>query len=163
MAEPISLGAGAASCDGNDLATRLATRGIPDAADGFEEPAEVAAQDDRDRRGARRCGRSAVAVSGLSEREARPGDVAGEGEVVEPLRVVVDDARRQHVAFPRGGRDLEALELGDRIDEELKRIFLAKAQALKGPESLAAPEGGTAGPAGPEEFEEPGGSGDASL
>jgi flagellar biosynthesis/type III secretory pathway protein FliH len=72
---------------------------------------------------------------------------------LKDVRIVSDER------IPKGGClvesdstsvSLQAGEIADRIDEELKRVFAAKAQALRGPDSL--PE--RAGPvesAGPEE------------
>lgn len=44
---------------------------------------------------------------------------------------------------------MQADELADRIDDELKRIFAAKAQAIKGPESSPSAENGPAAGSGP--------------
>jgi flagellar assembly protein FliH len=66
---------------------------------------------------------------------------------LKDIRIVSDER------IPKGGCfvesdstsvGLQADELADRIDDELKRIFTAKAQALKGPEELSIP--GTAEP-----------------
>jgi hypothetical protein len=52
----------------------------------------------------------------LLQRKPRPGDIAGEAQLVEPLRVVVDDAHGQDISLPRHRRDFEPLQLCDRFE-----------------------------------------------
>src|SRR5439155_3804349 len=63
------------------------------------------AKEERDRRAAQR---RAVAWC-----ETPPGHAARKAELVELLGPIVPDARRQHVVFPAGGRELEAFQLLD--------------------------------------------------
>jgi flagellar assembly protein FliH len=65
---------------------------------------------------------------------------------LKDIRIVSDER------IPKGGCfvesdstsvGLQASEIADRIDEELKRIFTAKAQALRGPDAPPAPEAGS--------------------
>ena len=65
----------------------------------------MGAQHERDRRALeRRAG---------AGREATPRDPAAHAQLIELLRLVVGDARRQHIAFPASGSELEAFELLD--------------------------------------------------
>jgi flagellar biosynthesis/type III secretory pathway protein FliH len=62
---------------------------------------------------------------------------------LKDIRIVSDERIAKGGCFVESDSTsvgLQATELAERIDEELKRIFLAKAQALRGPEALPAPE-----------------------
>src|SRR5262245_3632782 len=58
-------------------------------------------------------------ASGTARPQARPCDVAGTTEVVEPCRLVVGKARGQDFAFPRAHRRLEPFKLRD---DRLQRV-----------------------------------------
>src|SRR6478736_3139181 len=81
--------------------------------------------DQRDRRGAYRRRRSALAAvrssvayssvarSPRSRPQPRPGDMPGEAAIVEPGRLVAGEPRRQDLALPGAGGRLETFELAD--------------------------------------------------
>src|SRR6185436_4571316 len=70
--------------------------------------------------GRRAIGAVLVGLGGRAPRaEAAPHHVTGEAHLVEPARVVAVEARWQHLALPRAGRGLEALELLDDPAEAL--------------------------------------------
>ena len=52
-----------------------------------------------------------------ADRQPRPRDLAGQAQLVEPLRAVARHARRQDRGFPGPRGDLEALELLDRREQ----------------------------------------------
>jgi flagellar biosynthesis/type III secretory pathway protein FliH len=64
------------------------------------------------------------------------------------VRVVADERIARGGCFVESDATsvgMQAGELADRIDEELKRVFSAKAQALRGPETLSDAAAGTPG------------------
>ena len=87
--------------------------GVP--ADAGDEPRQVAAAGQRDGSGGG--GGGGAAAVALTAREARPGDVAGDAELVQPEALVAGDAGGQDVALPGDGRNVVALQLGDRFEE----------------------------------------------
>ena len=80
----------------------------------------VLAQKQRDRRSPQR--RLAP------RRKPSPGHTAAHAEPVELLRAVVRDACGQHVVLPRGGRELETLELLDHRGEPFGALHLVLAR-----------------------------------
>ena len=68
----------------------------------------MGAQEERDRRRPSEAGRTLG-----HHRQPRPGDIAGETQVIEHRRVVAVDARRQDRSFPRAGSQFVAVELLD--------------------------------------------------
>ena len=82
----------------------------------LQQAPEIPTQGQRDRRRPLRRRAASRPGGGLLQRQPRPGDLTSQAQLVEPLRVVVDDAHRQHIALPGDGGDLEALQLGDRFE-----------------------------------------------
>jgi hypothetical protein len=83
----------------------------------------VLAQEQCDLAGAARQLAGLEALGG-QRREAAPGDLAGEAQLVEPGRVVVGDAPREDLALPGLGGQLEALELLDDPQQALGSVQL---------------------------------------
>ena len=81
---------------------------------GFEQPREVVAVHDGDRRGLRRRPRGCVGVVADAGREPQPAHLAVVAEAVEPRRVVVPQPAREQVGLPRHRGRLVALELFER-------------------------------------------------
>ena len=76
--------------------------------------------------GAMRVGRtwrSASSNAGM-RRQPRPGDFAGEAEIVQILRAVFGDAPLQHALFPRCRRDLETLQLAHDLQYAVRAVKL---------------------------------------
>src|SRR5439155_765197 len=71
--------------------------------------------------------------------EPAPDQLAGEGDLVEPLLPVSRDPGREHLRFPRGGRDLESGEPARDLDDAA-RAFEPVALAGVLPAGEKAPE-----------------------
>jgi len=53
----------------------------------------------------------------LARRQPAPHDVTVQAQLIQPLRIVAVQPRRQHLALPRTGRGLESLQLLDHAAE----------------------------------------------
>jgi hypothetical protein len=70
---------------------------------------EVLALIKRDRTGSQGSARTRVWI--LRRAQTSPANPAGKTKAIEPFRIVVGNTRRQDRGFPRGQRQLEAVEL----------------------------------------------------
>ena len=67
---------------------------------------------------------AAASAAARAQAEPRPHDLAGEAEIVEPLRPIAGHAGGQHRLLPRARGQLEALELLDRRQEAAPPLAL---------------------------------------
>ena len=95
------------------VAPTAGSAGSPPAARPLEQPGEVGAEHDRDRRGLRRRAGRRVGVGAGPGREPQPADLAVVAQPVEPRGVVVAQPAGEQLGLPRDRGGLEALELLD--------------------------------------------------
>ena len=83
---------------------------------GAQQPGQVVADRQRDRRGPRR-GQAAAPGSrvglAVADRQPAPGDLAGQAQLIQPLAAVAVDPGGQDRVLPGPGGQLEALQLLD--------------------------------------------------
>ena len=81
------------------------------------EPLQIRSQKKRNGRDPRDGGHRTAVVGDLRRRkEPAPADVAGQAQLVEPLRLVARNPRRQQIPLPANGRRIDPLQQGDDVE-----------------------------------------------